>query len=47
MRRGSNRPQSRAPQEILTALMEGTARATGPAFFSSLVEQLASVLDAR
>lgn len=27
--------------------MEGTARATGPAFFSSLVEHLASLLDAR
>ena len=33
--------------EVLAALMEGTARSTGPAFFSSLVENLASVLDAR
>ena len=35
-----------SPTEVLAALMEGTARSTGPAFFSSLVENLASVLDA-
>ena len=37
----------RSAVEILTALMEGTARQTGLDFFDALVEHLAGVLDAR